>query len=278
MPRDATTQDGYAEDVVAAVLRLAIAVRTRMPLIGISGLQGSGKSTLSAQVVQAAQRKGMRAIALSIDDFYFGRAARQRLARAAHPLLATRGVPGTHDVPLLLHTLDALRAASRTHPARVPRFDKGRDTRVPAARWRRLTQGPAFVILEGWCVGVPPQAAAALRVPLNSLERDHDRDTRWRTHVNATLRELYLPLWQRCARLVMLQAPSYAVVRRWRDQQEQALRERGAPRAMSPAALRQFLMYYERLSRQALARLPARADLRIVLDRARQVRRIVERA
>jgi D-glycerate 3-kinase len=276
MRNDAITQAGYPDVVIATVLAL-LAGRDRAPprLIGLSGLQGSGKSTLAAQLVAQARIAGIEALALSIDDFYFGRAARLRLARDVHPLLATRGVPGTHDIGLLLRTLAALQAASAEAPARVPRFDKGRDTRLPPSLWRRVARAPHLIILEGWCVGVPAQSATALRRPLNRLEREEDRDARWRGWVNMQLARHYAPLWQRLDRLVMLQAPDYAIVTRWRDEQERVLRARAAPRAMSPAALRRFLMYYERLSRQALRTLPAIADLRVVLDSKRRVRRLV---
>ena len=274
MPHDASTHSRYPGAIVNAVLDTLTHAAPRPWLIGLSGLQGSGKSTLAGQLVELAARRGIGALALSIDDFYFGRAARQRLARDVHPLLATRGVPGTHDVDLLLGTLDALRTATPRRPARVPRFDKGLDTRVAPSRWRSVARKPDFVILEGWCIGVPPQDEAALLKPVNELERDEDRDARWRNWVNAQLARHYVPLWQRLDRLVMLQAPSCAIVARWRDEQERALRRRNAPRALSPAALRRFLMHYERLSRQALKTLPARADLRIVLDEDRRVRRL----
>jgi D-glycerate 3-kinase len=275
MRNDAITQAGYPDVVVDAVLALATRGGRRRPwLIGLSGLQGSGKSTLAAQLVSRARSCGCDALALSIDDFYLGRAARLRLARDVHPLLATRGVPGTHDIGLLMHTLDALHAATAKTPARVPRFDKGRDTRLPPSRWRRIARRPDLLVLEGWCVGVPPQSAAALRRPVNRLEREEDRDARWRGWVNTQLAQHYVPLWRRLERLVMLQAPDYAIVTRWRDEQERALRARHAPRAMSPSALRHFLMYYERLSRQALRTLPTIADLRIALDSNRRVRRL----
>ncbi len=274
MSHDASTHGRYPGAIVNAVLDTLTHAAPRPWLIGLSGLQGSGKSTLAGQLVELAARRAIGALALSIDDFYFGRAARQRLARDVHPLLATRGVPGTHDVDLLLGTLDALRTATPRRPARVPRFDKGLDTRVAPSRWRSVARKPDFVILEGWCIGVPPQDEAALLKPVNELERDEDRDARWRNWVNAQLARHYVPLWQRLDRLVMLQAPSCAIVARWRDEQERALRRRNAPRALSPAALRRFLMHYERLSRQALKTLPARADLRIVLDEDRRVRRL----
>ena len=200
-----------------------------------------------------------------------------RLARTVHPLLITRGVPGTHDVALAMSTLDALRNASPENPARLPRFDKGLDTRLPPSRWRVVSRPPRFVILEGWCVAVPPQTMGELEQPINALERDEDAQAIWRTWANDQLSRQYTKLWRRLDRLVMLQAPSFEIVSRWRDEQERALRKRGAIRALSPTALRRFLMHYERLSRQALKRLPALADLRIVLDGSRRVVRIIER-
>jgi D-glycerate 3-kinase len=276
--RNDSTQAGYADAVVAAVIELALRdAGPRPTLLGLSGLQGSGKSTLAAQLVGAAQRQGVAALTMSIDDFYFGRAARLRLARTVHPLLATRGVPGTHDVDLLQRTLDALAVATPEQPARVPRFDKGRDTRLPPSSWRHIPRVPSLIVLEGWCIGVPPQSVAALRRPVNALERNEDAGAHWRGWVNGQLAQHYTPLWQRLDRLVMLQAPDYDIVRRWRDEQERALRLRNAPRALSPAALRRFLMHYERLSRQALKTLPALAHLRVVLDAKRRVQGLIER-
>jgi len=271
MRRDANTH--YPD----AVVQLLLDVLPARGLIGISGLQGSGKSTLAAQLASAAEQRGVAAITMSIDDFYLGRRARQHLARTVHPLLATRGVPGTHDIDLLLRTLEVLRRAAPTRPARVPRFDKGRDTRQPPSHWRSVRCAPDLLILEGWCVGVPPESAAALRRPLNALERDEDADARWRTFVNTQLARHYTVLWRRFHRLIELQAPNFAVVARWRDEQERALRKRHAPRAMSQAALRRFLMHYERLSRQALRTLPTRADICIRLAGDRRVREIAIR-
>ena len=255
-----------------ALLDASPARHGRRPFVaGLSGLQGSGKTTLARQLAASMQEGGIRCEMLSLDDFYYGRRDRHRLARDVHPLLATRGVPGTHDVALLESTLDALPHASARHPVRVPRFDKGRDTRVSPWHWRRITQPPRLVLLEGWCVGLPPQPQHALAAPINALERDCDPHGTWRRYVNAQLAGLYAHLWHRLDRLVLLQAPDFAVVTRWRTQQEQARRKRGAPHALDAAALRHFLQFFERLSRYALKTLPAQADMVLKLDEQHEV-------
>src|SRR5690606_26489272 len=76
-----------------------VAVNHQALLVGVSGCQGSGKTTLASLLVLLLREMlGLRCINLSIDDFYLTRAERQQLAATVHPLLATRGVPGTHDV------------------------------------------------------------------------------------------------------------------------------------------------------------------------------------
>jgi D-glycerate 3-kinase len=280
MAANASTRHGFDPAVVADILSRivdGIEESPRPRLIGLSALQGSGKSTLAAQLVTAAKERGIAALALSLDDVYFGRRQRLTLSRNVHPLLAVRTVPGTHDIALLERTLDALNSAGPASPARIPRFDKGMDTRLPPSRWRTLRRRPQLVVLEGWCVGVNAEDNAALLEPLNSLEREHDADRRWRTFVNAQLAGDYARLWRRIDRLVLLRAPAYEVVARWREEQERSLRQRGAVRAMSPAQVRRFLEFAERLSRHALATLPGRADLIVALDEERKVTGISSR-
>lgn len=282
MARDATTQVGYADALIETVLDGAIAaMRTRSSaakspsLLGLSGLQGSGKSTFAHQLAARAETRGIATQILSLDDFYLGRRARTCLARSIHPLLATRGVPGTHDIGLLVRTLRDLAHASERKPVALPRFDKGRDTRLPPSRWRQVTKRPRLIVLEGWCVGVPAQSARALVRPLNALERDEDCDGRWRRWVDTQLAGSYANLWKKIDALILLQAPDFARVSQWRDEQERALRRRHAPHAMDAANLARFLLHYERLSQHALRELPARADVRVELRTDRSVRRLV---
>ncbi|HET7268352.1 MAG TPA: kinase [Oleiagrimonas sp.] len=235
--------------------------RTQRPWrLALSGLPGSGKSTLAQALVTRARHEGFPALALSLDDFYLPRRTRAQLARHIHPLLATRGVPGTHDLALLRHVLNRLPQADDTHPVAVPRFDKGRDTRCPPSRWLRVCEAPRLLILEGWCLGVRAQSTKQLTRPVNALERDADPDGRWRTYANHRLAD-YLPLWTGADTRALLQVTRWSDVRRHRDRAEQVLRQRRAKRAMDQAQIKRFLQHYERIGRQALAVPPAHVDL-----------------
>ena len=140
------SQRRFAPALVAQALDDALASADATPVLAISGVQGSGKSTLAAQIVDLARTRGLCAAAVSIDDTYLTRAQRQRLADRVHPLLATRGPPGTHDLALALATLDAAKAGQ---DFLLPRFDKLADERVPEAQWKRIEHPLDLLVFEG---------------------------------------------------------------------------------------------------------------------------------
>ena len=256
---------GFDAGFVSATLEDTLRAGPRV--FGVSGLQGSGKSTLAAQLVEAARARGVRAVAISVDDFYLDAPRRRELARTMHPLLVTRGPPGTHDVALACATLDALR---ERRPMRLPAFDKLADRRLPAAQWREA-RDIDLVVFEGWFLGTPAEPDEALAQPLNALERDEDGDGTWRRYCNTALRRDYPALWRRIDRLLFLQPPGFDVVPGWRWQQEQALQVRDPARAgMTRAGVDRFVQHYERVSRQALRTLPRIADVVVALDEGRR--------
>jgi len=247
---------------------LAQRARGAAPVIGLNGSQGSGKSTLAATLRETLrERHGLRAAVLALDDLYRTRAERERLSRDVHPLLTTRGVPGTHDLELGAQVLRRLRALGAGETAPLPAFDKLADDRAPESAWR-VVAGPVDVILfEGWCVGTPPQTEADLAAPVNALEADEDADGRWRRYVNDRLAGEYRQLFAGLAATIFLAVPDFDTIFRWRLQQENetARAARVATSAlMDPARLRRFIQHYERLTRHALRVMPDRAD--VVLD------------
>lgn len=273
--------ESYRATIDDALVPLAAAIARRARLsdqlvvVGLCGSQGSGKSTATGVLCELLRQDDLPAAALSLDDFYLPRAQREELSRIVHPLLRTRGVPGTHDVELAQAVIDSLATSG---PVAIPSFDKGTDDRRPRQLWPRF-DGPArVVIFEGWCAGAMPQSPADLKKPVNALERDEDADGRWRGYVNAQLAGPYRALFDRLSPLVLLQAPSFEVVYGWRLQQEHKLREKLALEGadtrsvLSDAAVSRFVSHYERLTRHILVEMPGRADHVISLDAQRRAR------
>lgn len=261
---------GYPMAFVERVLEDAL-LATRpdaAPCYGISGLQGSGKTTLAHQVAALAAQRGRSVTVLSIDDFYLDRPERESLAREVHPLLATRGPPGTHEVALACATIDALSAGESV---RLPRFDKISDARMPESGWPKSGRTD-LVILEGWFNQVLPQSEAELATPVNALEREEDAQGIWRRYCNTALGRDYPALWRRIDRSLFLQGPGFELVPGWRWQQEQTLQAANPGcLAMTQAQVLRFVQFFERVSRQALATLPGIADVVVRLDGMRRV-------
>ncbi|MBD3818106.1 MAG: kinase [Brevundimonas diminuta] len=238
-----------------------------IPLIGIAGAQGSGKTTLARA---AAERLG--AAYLSLDDVYLTGAERQALAREVHPLFAVRGPPGTHDLGLLERTLAALRAAGADSRTPLPAFDKLADDRAPRTDWPVFAGRPSAVLVDGWCLGATPQAEADLAAPVNALEAERDGQGIWRRAANAALAAPYAETFARFDAVLFLKAPSFDAVLDWRCEQEAGLM--GLPPADLPSARRAelavFIQHFERITRHMLAG-GVRADLVFQLDADRRL-------
>ena len=244
-------------------------------LVALNGCQGSGKSTLAdflATYLFSILGDGVEV--LSLDDFYLGHEARLQLARDIHPLLATRGVPGTHDIAFLNETLDRLIDERKSNGTLIPRFDKSIDDRRPKAHWPAVDQRLNIILLEGWCLGAEPVDVVHLSDPINDLEKTEDTDARWRKYVNQQLRIHYLPVFSRFDTWIMLKAPSFKSVFSWRLEQEQKLvfsktAEGGS--LMNSKQLLRFIQHYERITVDCLARLPEKVDFLYNLDEDRNV-------
>ena len=250
---DSNGPQDYRE--VAALLA-QIWRRHNFRCIGIGGGQGAGKTTLSALVAAAGAFYGERVQVLSIDDFYFTKQERKRLAKEVHPLLATRGPPGTHDLSRLLKTIKALLDG---RSCVIPQFNKGSDDREG-----ELTVSPGVdrVIVEGWCVGVTTPKHNP-RQALNTLERTQDFDATWRNYILDQVHGTYAQLRACLDCLVYLEVPGMDAVRKWRLQQEE---ERPVNHRMTAQEVAHFVEHYERVTKWMLADVPSTAALVLKLD------------
>lgn len=221
-------------------------------------------------MVELASQQGLRAACLSLDAVYLSACERAQLAQRVHPLLRSRGPPGSHDLPLALATLAGLQQG-RAMP--LPGFDQLADERRPPATWQMAPSGLQLLVLVlvGWMLGVGAQPRQALQPPVNTLERQADADGRWRHWCNQRLAEDYPALWQHIHWLCLLQPPHWEVVLRWRIQQEQQLASQQQRTSMSARLVARFLPHLERVGRHAFAPLPASAALCVQLDAQRRV-------
>ena len=234
--------------------------------IGIGGAQGAGKSTLCRLIASAFAYAGEKVAIVGIDDFYLPANERVRLANEVHPLMATRGPPGTHEIETLLKTIDVLTDGGS---AEVPVFDKARDERVGS---RRIDGPVKRVVVEGWCVGASPMFGAPEAAPINELERDHDPKGDWRRSINDGLETTYRDLLNRFDQLLYIKVPHMVAVRRWRLEQEQSL---PANMRKGVAEINRFVAHYERLTLWMMEDLPAKADLVVHLGENHEVTSVV---
>ena len=220
---------------------------------------------------------GLRVANLSIDDIYLTRAEREKLADRVHPMLATRGVPGTHDVELGLRLLQQLKQAQPGDVVRIPMFDKSTDERMPEESWQEFVGPVDVIVFDGWCIGAAPEPEARLSQPIIDLEIEEDSDGSWRRYVNEQLAGPYQTLFDEVDLLICLQVPNMQAVYNWRAAQEVKLSERAALlyedrtpsdplRIMGSEEIRRFIAHYERLTRWMIEDIPRRADLTLELN------------
>ena len=251
-------------------------------LVGFSGCQGSGKSTLVALMATVIREvHGVSTVVLSLDDFYLTKANRVALAQSIHPLFATRGVPGTHDLVLLNETITALRQPLAGGAVPVPAFDKALDDRTEMVHWRQVSAPVQLILLEGWCAGLSPQQESELEAPINPMEAEQDPSCLWRGEVNRQLATEYADMFGKLDALLLLQAPSFDAVFEWRWQQEQRLSQQfqldhpdKPDPTMTRSGVADFILHYQRLTEHGLKTLPDRADFVWELATDRSVERM----
>lgn len=242
--------------------------------VGINGCQGSGKSTLTDYLAEyLTTTYQLTTVVMSLDDFYLTGAKRQQLAREVHPLLATRGVPGTHDIAALKQILKQLK--TKQIGFTIPRFNKATDEPYPESQWPIIDTPADIILLEGWCWGVKPQTDEQLAAPVNELELKHDTDGLWRHYVNQQLKSYYQPLYKAMDFWLALQAPSFDCVYKWRLEQEKKLQARNInlpnSKVMGSAGVLNFTQYFQRLSVQACNTISQSADAIFYLDHNRNI-------
>ena len=249
--------------------------KKNISIIGLSGGQGSGKSTISKILkIILKEKYNLEAAIFSIDDFYKTLGQRKKMAKIVHPLFSVRGVPGTHDTRLLLDCFKRLRK-KKFKKVMIPKFDKSIDNRLPKKKWQIIKKKPNVIIFEGWCVGATPQRNKDLNKPINILEKEKDKKKIWRNTVNNELKGEYKKIFSLTDLIIFLKVPSFKHVFKWRLLQENKLKFSSKGRKiMNSKEIKNFVMYYERLTKHMLKNLSKKANTVIKIDNQHKLKSI----
>ena len=247
----------------------------KVKVIGLTGGQGSGKSTIS-NILKIIIKEGfnLETVIFSIDDFYKTFKERKLMSKRISPLFLTRGVPGTHDTRMLHSCINNLKK-NKFNKIMIPKFDKSIDDRSSKSKWIKVDKKPDVVIFEGWCVGVTPQKKKDLIVPINKLEKEKDIKKIWRSRVNKELIGKYRKIFKLIDKLIFLKVPSFKYILKWRLLQEKKLRiSSKGKKTMTDKEIENFVMYYERLTKHMLKNLYRKSDTVINIDKKHRLKTI----
>ncbi len=254
------------------------AKKSKPYLIGLSGGQGTGKTTISA-ILKIILTKYFRlnVFKLSIDDLYKTRKDRIRLSKKIHPLLKTRGVPGTHDVNYMFDFLKKIKKKSFKH-YRIPKFNKAIDDRLKRKSWYLVKRVPDVIIFEGWCVGARAEKKITLRKSINPLEKKKDINLIWRKFVNGQLQTKYKKLFSKLDCMIFLKAGSFKLLQSWRLKQESLLKLNSKNKAnnkvMSKNEVLTFMQTYQRITQNMFKFAPKYSSIILNLNRNHEIKSI----
>ena len=256
-------------------------VKKKQPyFVGLAGGQGTGKTTISSllEIILKKYFK-LNVFKISIDDFYRTRKERFNLSKKVHPLLMTRGVPGTHDIKIML---DFFRKSKtkKFKSFKLPKFNKAIDDRCKKNQWYTIKKRPDVVIFEGWCVGARAEKNSTIKKSINSLEKANDAQLIWRNYVNKQLKTKYKKLYDQLDCLVYLKAKNFSLLQKWRLIQEKKLWlknkiKKTKNKIMSKGDVINFMQTYQRVTQNMFKFAPRYASIILNLNSNHQIKSAV---
>ena len=259
---------------------IAKKVEKKKPFIlGLSGGQGSGKTTISSIIsIILSKYFKLNVFKISIDDFYKTRKKRLELSKKVHPLLMVRGVPGTHDINIMLDFFKRTKE-KKFKSIKVPRFNKATDDRYNKKLWYSVKRRPDVIIFEGWCVGAKAEQNYSLKTPINSLEKLKDQKQIWRRFVNKQLKSKYKKLYDQLNCLLFIKAKNFSLLRQWRIKQEKKLslksKRSNKLKIMSDKEIINFMQTYQRITQNMFKSVPKYASIILNLNSNQQIKSVV---
>ena len=253
--------------------------KTRPYFVGLAGGQGTGKTTISSLIrIILTKYFKLNVFRISIDDFYKTRKERINLSKRVHPMLLTRGVPGTHDINMMLNFFKKSKI-KKFKRLKLPTFNKAIDDRFNKKKWYDLKNKPDVIIFEGWCVGAKSEGRNSLKKSINSMERIKDHKGIWRKYVNQQLKSKYKNLYSQLNCLIFLKAKNFSLLQKWRLKQERKLglksKNKIKSRVMNKEDVLSFMQTYQRITQNMFRYMPKYASIIINLNSNHQIKSTV---
>ena len=245
--------------------------------LGLAGGQGTGKTTTSSLIeIILSKYFNLNVFKISIDDFYKTRKERISLSKRVHPMLLTRGVPGTHDINMMMDFFRKSKS-KKFKRLRLPTFNKAIDDRFNKKKWYDLKNRPDVIIFEGWCVGAKSEKNNTLKKPINSLEKNKDQKQIWRKYVNHQLKSKYKNLYSQLNCLVYLKAKNFSLLKKWRLKQERKLwiKSKMKSKIMNREEVLKFMQTYQRITQNMFINMPKYASVIFNLNSNHQIKSAV---
>jgi len=249
--------------------------------VGLAGGQGTGKTTISSilKIILTKYFK-LKVFTISVDDFYKTRKDRLSLSKKVHPLLLTRGVPGTHDINIMLSFFKKIKS-KKFKNLKVPSFNKAVDDRFNKKYWHNIKKRPDVIIFEGWCVGAKPEKNSLLKRSINSMEKVNDTKLVWRKFVNQQLKSKYKNLYSQLNCLIYLKAKNFNLLQKWRLKQEYKLwlksKKTSKQKIMSKIDVINFMQTYQRITENMFKMVPKYASIIVNLNSNHQIKNTLYR-
>ena len=243
--------------------------------VGLAGGQGTGKTTTSSIIKIILEKYfKLNVFKISIDDFYKTRKERILLSKKIHPMLLTRGVPGTHDINMML---DFFKKAKnkKFKSFQLPNFNKAIDDRFAKKYWYNIKKKPDVIIFEGWCVGAKHEKKSSLNKAINSMERIKDPKKVWRKYVNHQLKQKYKDLYSQLNCLIYLKAKNFSLLQKWRLKQENKLwlksKKTSKHKIMNKDDVISFMQTYQRITENMFKKMTNYASILVNLGSDHQI-------
>ena len=253
--------------------------KKRPYFVGLAGGQGTGKTTISSLIkIILTKYFNLKVFRISIDDFYKTRQERISLSKKIHPMLLTRGVPGTHDINMMLSFFRKVKS-KKFKELKLPTFNKAIDDRFDKKKWYNLKEKPDVIIFEGWCVGAKSEKNKSLKKIINSMEKAKDQKQIWRKYVNDQLKSKYKKLYSQLNCLIYLKAKNFSLLQKWRLKQERKLwinnKKNFNLKIMSKGDVINFMQTYQRITQNMFKYMPEYASIILNLNSNHQIKSAV---